>query len=171
LLRSNRDVKQRWQEPKILMTKHNPRFGPLTFGVLLGASIGLAVAAFGLCTLHAGGNDNDYDSILVVAICAATIGFLLGFAAELLPAHPKLAARPWIRYVIRPISFCSLPYAVLALSLRQFGYDKLMGGLGFWVCIVLVPLLGIAVTFHRVRVILGIQNIPEESAGSCKKTT
>ena len=82
---------------KILMTKHNPRFGPLTFGVLLGASIGLAVAAFGLCKQHAGGNENDDDSILVVAICAATIGFLLGFAAELLPAHLKLAARPWIR--------------------------------------------------------------------------
>jgi hypothetical protein len=60
---------------------------------------------------------------------------------------------------------------VLALSLRQFGYDKLMGGLGFWICVVFVPLLGIAVTSQRVRVVLGIQNIPEKSAGSCKKLT
>ena len=153
------------------MKKDNRQFGPLTIGVALGASIGLAVAAFGLYVLEAGGSDNDYDSILVVALCAATIGFLLGFAAELLPSHPKLAGRPWVRYVIRPISFCSLPYAVLALSLRQFGYDKLMGGLGFWICVVFVPLLGIAVTSQRVRVVLGIQNIPEKSAGSCKKPT
>lgn len=153
------------------MKEDNRPFGPLTIGVALGSSMGLAVAAFGLYVLDTGGSDNDYDSILAVALCAATIGFLLGFAAELLPSHPKLAGRPWIWYVIRPVSFCSLPYAVLALSLRQFGYDKLMGGLGFWVCIVLVPLLGITVTFQRVRVILGIQNNPKKSAGSCKKLT
>ncbi len=153
------------------MTKYNPRFGPLTIGVSLGASIGLAVAAFGLCVLQAGGNDNDYNSILVVAFCAATIGFLLGFAAEFLLAHPKLAAKPWMKYIIRPISFCSLPYAVLALSLRQFGYDKLMGGFGFWICVVFLPLLGIAVTFQRVRTILRIQTIPEKFEDTCKKRT
>jgi hypothetical protein len=58
-----------------------------------------------------------------------------------------------------------------ACFVASFGYDKLMGGLGFWICVVLVPLLGIAVTSQRVRVILGIQNIPEKSAGSCKKPT
>ncbi len=98
----------------------NRHFGPLTIGVVLGVSIGLAVAAFGLYVLDAGGSDNEYDSILVVALCAATIGFLLGFAAELLPSHPKLAGRPWIRYVIRPISFCSLKGIAHANSIRDF---------------------------------------------------
>jgi len=78
------------------MREENRQFGPLTIGVSLGASMGFAVAAFGLFVLNAGGSDNDYDSILVVALCAATMGFLLGFGAELLPSHPKLAASPWI---------------------------------------------------------------------------
>ena len=59
------------------------------------------------------------------------------------------------------------PYALTAT--RDFGSGVCR--LGFWICIVLVPLLEIAATFQRVRAILGMQNIPEKSAGSCKKPT
>lgn len=113
------------------MTKQVPRFGPLTFGVSLGACLGFVVAMFGLYALQTGAIKKNYDSVLFVALGAATIGSHLGFVAELLIIHPRLAAKPWIRHVVRPITFCSLPYAVLAVSLHCFGYERLMSGFGF----------------------------------------
>lgn len=131
------------------MTKQTPRFGPLTFGVVLGAGIGFTVAVFGLYALKAGAVEKDYDSVLFVSVGAATIGLLLGFIAEILLSRPAVAAERWVRHVLRPITFCSLPYLLLAMSLHYFGYDRLMGGFGFWFCVVFVPVLGIAVTWRR----------------------
>lgn len=131
------------------MTRQIPRFGPLTFGVALGAFIGFAVALFGLCALQAGTVEKNYDSVLFVSIGAATVGLLLGFITEILLSNPAVAAERWVRHVLRPITFCSLPYLLLAMSLRYFGYDKLMGGFGFWFCVVFVPVLGIAIAWRR----------------------
>ena len=131
------------------MTRQIPRFGPLTFGVALGAFIGFAVAMFGLCALQAGTIEEDDNSVLLVAFGAATIGLLLGLIAEFLLSHPTVAAKPWVRHALRPITFCSLPYILLAMSLGYFGYDKLMGGFGFWFCVLCVPVLGITVAWRR----------------------
>ncbi|MFM7739694.1 MAG: hypothetical protein ACKO9H_09840 [Planctomycetota bacterium] len=35
------------------------------------------------------------------------------------------------------------------MSLRYFGYEKLMRGFGFWFCVVFVPVLGIVVAWRR----------------------
>lgn len=131
------------------MTKQSPRFGPLAFGVALGAGVGFTVAVFGLYAIQAGAIEQNYDSVLFVSFGAATIGLLLGFIAEILLSNPAVAAERWVRQVLRPTTFCSLPYLLLAMSLRYFGYDKLMGGSGFWFCVVFVPALGIAVAWSR----------------------
>ncbi len=52
----------------------NPRFGPLTYGTLLGASLGLAVAAFGLYALREDLVQRSHDSVVLVAFGAAVLG-------------------------------------------------------------------------------------------------
>lgn len=122
------------------------QFGPLTFGTLLGGSIGLVVAACGSFAIYNGEVQRGYESILLVAVGAAILGGGLGIFAEYLIRHPAAAARPWIRHVLRPIAFCTVPYVILAISLSYYGYDKLMGGFGWFLA---VPGLGLAVALRR----------------------
>ena len=131
------------------VTKRLPPLGPLTFGVTLGSLIGFALALAGLSSLQAGTITEDPNSVLVVAFGAATIGLLLGLIAEFLWSHPAVAAKSFIRHILRPITFCALPYLVLAVSLHHFGNEKLMTGFGFWFCVVAVPVIGIVVACLR----------------------
>ncbi len=131
------------------MTKQIPRIGPLTFGATLGSAIGFVLALIGLVSLKAGTIAENDNSVLYVSFNAATFGLVLGLFAEFLLNHSAVAARPFVRHILRPVTFCSLPYIVIAVSLDYFGYDKLMSGFGFWFCVVVVPVLGIAVACLR----------------------
>lgn len=125
------------------------QFGPLTFGTLLGGSIGLVVAACGVFAIYNGEVQRSYESILLVAFGAAILGGGLGIFAEYLILHPAVAARPWMRHVLRPIMFCTVPYVILAMSLSYYGYHKLMGGFVWFFVVLVFPSIGIAIVLRR----------------------
>ena len=131
------------------MAKLESRFGPLTIGTVLGACIGATVALFGLDAIHDGIVQRSFDSVLFFAFGAAVLGTTYGIIAESLIRHPALAAKRWLRHVIRPITFCTVPYLLIAMSLSYYGYDRLMGGLGLWLCVVVLPGLGLAIAWRR----------------------
>jgi hypothetical protein len=131
------------------MTKQILRIGPLTFGAAIGSAFGLVLALIGLASLQLGTIAEDDNSVLYVFFNAAIVGLVLGLFAEFLMSHSAVAARPFVRHILRPLTFCSLPYIVIAASLKYFGYEKLMGGFGFWFCVVIVPILGIVVACLR----------------------
>jgi hypothetical protein len=93
--------------------------------------------------IQSGDVQRSYDSLHVIALGGATAGFALGFLAESLLRHPALANKPCIRHVFRPLAFMTMPYLLVALSLQYYGYDKLMSGFGFWLCVMVLPALGI----------------------------
>ena len=125
------------------------RFGPLTYGTLLGTCVGLGVAAYGWYAIREGRVQRDYISLAVVAFGAATIGALDGIVADYLMRHPVVRQRRWIRHILGPVMFCTLPYLILAGSLGYFGYMRLWHGNGFWICVVAIPLMGTAVAVRR----------------------
>lgn len=131
------------------MTNQIPRIGPLTFGAAIGSAIGFVLALIGLASLRVGTIAEEDNSALYVCFGGATIGLVLGLFAEFLLSHTAVAARSFVRHILRPVTFCSLPYIVIAVSLNYFGYEKLMGGFGFWFCVVVVPVLGIGVVCLR----------------------
>jgi peptidoglycan/LPS O-acetylase OafA/YrhL len=81
----------------------------------------------------------------VIAFGGATAGFALGFFADLILRHPVLANKPWIKHLVRPLAFMTIPYLLVALSLKYFGDDNLMSGFGFWLCVIILPAIGIVV--------------------------
>jgi hypothetical protein len=85
----------------------------------------------------------------VIALGGATVGFALGFLAESLLRHPALANRPWIKHLVRPLAFMTMPYLLVAISLQYFGNEKLMSGFGFWLCVILLPALAIIVAWRK----------------------
>ena len=125
------------------------RFGPLTIGTLLGAGIGLAIAAYGLYAIRKGTVQRSHDSIVIIAFGAAVLGGGFGILAEHLIRFPAFANRIWIRHVIRPIAFCSLPYLLLAASMAYFGDGSFMQGFGFWLCVVVLPIAGLVLAWRR----------------------
>ena len=131
------------------MQQTRPQFGPLTYGTALGACIGLAIFLFGLYAIRDGDAQRTHESLLVIAIGGAFAGCLLGFFAESLIRHPSLVSRPWVRYVVRPISFCTIPYLLVASALQYYGYHRLMGGFGFWFCVAILPAMGLVYAFRR----------------------
>jgi hypothetical protein len=84
----------------------------------------------------------------VIALGGATAGFALGFLADSILRHPALANKPWIRHLVRPLAFMTMPYLLVALSLQYYGDDKLMSGFGFWLCVIVLPAIGIVVSWR-----------------------
>ena len=125
------------------------RFGPLTIGTLLGAGIGLAIGLYGLHAIRKGNVERSRDSVLLIAFGAAVLGGGLGVFAEHLIRFPAFAKRVWIRHVVRPVAFATLPYLLVAASMAYFGDHRLMRGFSFWLCVVVFPGIGLALAWRR----------------------
>jgi hypothetical protein len=125
------------------------QFGPLTIGTSLGAGIGLAIGLYGLYAIRQGSVQRSHDSVALIAFGAAVLGGGLGVFAEHLIRRPAFAKRIWIRHVIRPVAFCTLPYLVVAASMAYFGDDRLMRGVGFLLCVVVLPSAGLVLAWRR----------------------
>ncbi|MCM2375036.1 DUF1129 domain-containing protein [Aporhodopirellula aestuarii] len=127
------------------MRTPNRQFGPLTYGTILGSCVGIILFLFGFFAIQSGDVQRSYDSLLVIALGGATAGFALGFFADLILRHPVLATKPWIKHLVRPLAFMTMPYLLAALSLKYYGDDTLMSGFGFWLCVIIFPVIGIVV--------------------------
>lgn len=56
-----------------------------------------------------------------------------------------------VRRCATRVGFCTVPYLVLALLWSAYRDDRLLHGLGFWLCVVVIPLAGLLVDAWRLQ--------------------
>ena len=131
------------------MTICKLNLGPLTVGTLLGAGIGMLDTVPLLDSIRQGTRSPDIGSVLLVPFGFAFLGGMLGIASELVIRRHPIATKGWFRHFLRPILLCTVPYLLIALSFKCFGDSRLMGGFGFWICVIIIPLLGMSIAWRR----------------------
>jgi len=87
--------------------------------------------------------------VLIIAFVVALVGCLVGLLDDRLIQKPGLGEKLWMRHIVRPVAYCTVPYLCVAASLTYFGHDKLMGGFGFYLLVVAMPLIGAGIAWRR----------------------
>lgn len=123
--------------------------GPLTGGTLLGAGVGMLDTVPVLHSMRQGISSPDIGFVLLLPFGFAFLGGVLGIAAELVMRRHPFATKGWFRHFLCPILFCTVPYLLIALSFKCFGDSRLLGGFGFWICVIIIPLLGLSIVWRQ----------------------